>query len=139
MNEQAPKKVKKRLAIPHKQPNKAQALAASGPDAALKADVQAFASQLGLAAPGIEASGFDDRDFRPEAASKTVGKADGKVCRSHSHCKYDQSHGGPSCTVSECRKGTSLSICRQPMQAQRFLALGFDECYFLADLTTSTD
>ncbi len=38
----------------------------------IKADVAAFAAQLGLAADGAEA-GFDDTDFRPQKAKETVG------------------------------------------------------------------
>ncbi|KAK9820060.1 hypothetical protein WJX72_005600 [[Myrmecia] bisecta] len=56
---------------------KAAAAGQSAPDeAALKAEVQAFASQLGLAAGG-GGDGFNDQDFRPPAASKQLkaGKA----------------------------------------------------------------
>ncbi len=41
--------------------------------AKLQAEVQAFASQLGLAAAGGSHAGFDDSDFRPEAAKKKIG------------------------------------------------------------------
>jgi hypothetical protein len=39
---------------------------------ALQAEVQAFASQLGLAAAGGSHGGFDDSDFRPEAAKRKI-------------------------------------------------------------------
>ena len=39
----------------------------------IKADVAAFAAQLGLAADGAEA-GFDDTDFRPQKAKEKVGE-----------------------------------------------------------------
>ena len=39
----------------------------------LAADVKAFASQLGLSAGGPTGGGFDDSDFRPEAAQKRIG------------------------------------------------------------------
>lgn len=41
----------------------------------LKAEVRSFAAQLGLAAPDGDQVGFDDRDFRPDAASRSLDKA----------------------------------------------------------------
>jgi hypothetical protein len=41
---------------------------------ALQAEVQAFASQLGLAAAGGSFGGFDDSDFRPVAAKKKISE-----------------------------------------------------------------
>jgi hypothetical protein len=46
---------------------------AGGDDTQLKADVKAFAAQLGLAAAGFSDGAFDD--FAPEKASKRIGAA----------------------------------------------------------------
>ena len=73
MDKQGRKKVRKRLAAAREGPSKSRAKETPEVDATLKADVQAFASQLGLAVSAGNASGFDDRDFRPEAASRKLG------------------------------------------------------------------
>ena len=126
MSQNPAKKVKKRLAPAQAgSPAKARAVAApAADDLTLKADVQAFASQLGLAVPSGDASGFDDRDFRPEAASRKLGDGKKRAKPSTGGAPDSIQKGGlPAVKDGKARESAATKVygkkAARPDQAQR--------------------